>query len=70
MKQPLAPNEQKCLNIITSYIEAREYPPTLQEIAEAMGLATRSGAHRYVHVLAQKGHLVIEDGPRALRVIR
>jgi LexA DNA binding domain len=68
----LSDRQQRILNHIRAFIEAHGYPPTLREIARAVGLRSTSSAQYQVGVLADRG-FVEPRAPgrtRALRLVR
>lgn len=58
------------LRFVSSYIEANGYPPTLEEIAESVGLSGKSHADYYIGALEADG-LVERRAytPRGLRLV-
>lgn len=56
----LTPKQKECLDFIRAYIEERGASPSYDEIKGGMGLRSKSGVHRMVHGLVERGHLVIE----------
>lgn len=63
----LTPREREALQFVRSYIERHGRPPAYSQIAEALGIASKSGAHRLVHSLAKRG--AIQFDPRRPRTI-
>lgn len=64
----LTPKQQKCQRMICDYFRKYGRAPSFEEIQQALGLASRSGPHRLVHGLAQRGYIAIpHSGRRALR---
>lgn len=49
--------QQRCLEIIRSYIAEHNVPPSYQDIAEGLGLASKSGVARIVDALIVQGRL-------------
>ncbi|ETT55819.1 MULTISPECIES: LexA family protein [Paenibacillus] len=67
----LTRREKDALNAINNLYDRLKYSPTVQEIADEMGLSSKSTAFRYIQGLEEKGYLERkESSPRALRVIR
>ena len=53
------------------FIESREMTPTFEEMAEAVGLKSKSGTHRLVLALEQRGFIRrIRGAARGIEVIR
>jgi SOS-response transcriptional repressor LexA len=55
-------------DIIKSYIEQHGIPPTFQDIADNVGLTSKSSIHRVLTDLEERGH--IERLPARARAIR
>lgn len=67
----LTKREKEALNAINKLYENLKYSPTVQEIADEMGLASKSTAFGYIQRLEEKGYIERrESSPRALKVIR
>jgi len=66
----LPPRQGEVLKLITSLTEQQGYPPTLAELAQALGLKNRMTVHQHVAALKKKGLVQWEPGlNRSLRVI-
>jgi len=63
----LTKREQEALSFIKRTIEKTGEAPTFVEITSAMGIASKSGAHRLVHNLVERG--AIEFDARRSRSI-
>ncbi len=62
--------EQKIMAFISKQIKEKGYPPSVREIAEAVGLSSPSTVHAYLKKLESKGLLVKDDQKtRALKVV-
>ena len=65
----LTPRQRKMLQVIRDTIEARGYPPSIREIADAAGLASSSSVAHQLKVLEAKGYLRRDPHrPRAMEV--
>jgi len=65
----LTPRQRKMLQVIRDAIEARGYPPSIREIADAAGLASSSSVAHQLKVLEAKGYLRRDPHrPRAMEV--
>ena len=63
----LSPRRQKILTFIRESVERRGYPPTIREIADAVGLKSTSAVSYQLKVLEQTGHLTRDAGmPRTV----
>lgn len=69
-KNIVTPREKEILNAIIQYIEEHQYPPTVREIGELMGLKSTASVQAHLENMIAKG--LIESGnlgtPRAIRV--
>jgi repressor LexA len=63
-----AERKRKILDVIAATIRARGYPPSVREIARAVGLASTSAVHHHLQVLEREGFL--ERGAAQSRAIR
>ncbi|WP_052350581.1 MarR family transcriptional regulator [Paenibacillus gorillae] len=66
----LTVTQQKVLEYIESHIVANGYPPTVREIAEALGYQSSATPHGILDRLVVKGYVERQpDKPRAIRVV-
>ena len=63
-----AERKQKIMDVIAATIRARGYPPSVREIAKAVGLASTSAVHHHLQVLEREG--LLERGAAQSRAIR
>ena len=63
-----AERKRKILDVIAATIRARGYPPSVREIAKAVGLASTSAVHHHLQILEKEGYL--ERGAAQSRAIR
>ena len=63
-----AERKQKILDYIAGTLRARGYPPSVREIARAVGLASTSAVHHHLQILEREGYL--ERGAAQSRAIR
>lgn len=63
---------EKILKVIISYIEEHQYPPTIREIGQMVGLSSTSSVHSHLNLMVLKGMLETDEdsfsNPRAIRV--
>lgn len=70
MVEDLPPRQRDVIRLIAGLTDERGYPPTLAELAQAMGLKNRMTVHQHVAALKKKGLVHWEPGlNRSLRVI-
>src|SRR5207253_10704761 len=70
MVEDLPPRQREVLRFIVKLTHERHFPPTLSELAEAMGLRNRMTVHQHVTALKNQGMVHWEQGlNRSLRVI-
>lgn len=63
----LAERQQKILDFIRESMDRRGYPPSVREIADAVGLRSTSAVSYQLKILEEKGHLTREAGmPRTV----
>src|SRR5262245_38045215 len=63
-----AERKRKIMDVIAATIRARGYPPSVREIARAVGLASTSAVHHHLQILEKEGYL--ERGAAQSRAIR
>lgn len=69
-EKPLPARQQDVLNLIVKLSDEHGYPPTLAELASALGLKNRMTVHQHVAALKKKGLVHWEPGlNRSLRVL-
>lgn len=65
----LGPRQKKILDFILGTVEARGYPPSVREIADAVGLASPSTVHAHLEALQRKGYIRKDaTKPRAIEI--
>ena len=63
----LAKRQQMILDYIKEQVQLKGYPPSVREIAEAVGLASSSTVHGHLSRLESKGYIRREPTtPRAI----
>ena len=55
--QKLTRRQQEVLEIIIRMMQENEYPPTLKELADALGASSRNTAVKHLTVLDRKGYI-------------
>jgi repressor LexA len=55
--QPISPRQVTILQFIRESVQRRGYPPSLREIAQAVGLASQSTVSYHLSALVKKGYL-------------
>ena len=70
MQRPRGDNQQRILDFIKSEIQQKGYPPSVREIANAVGLKSTSTVHGHLQRLEKRG-LLHRDAmkPRAMGVV-
>ena len=63
-----AERKRKIIEVIAATIRARGYPPSVREIAKAVGLASTSAVHHHLQILEKEGYL--ERGATQSRALR
>lgn len=61
---------KRMLDAIIAYIQEHGYPPTVEEIGQAVGLKSKATTHHHLNVLFEEGKLETNapGAPRAIRV--
>lgn len=57
MSISLTPRQTEALLFIAGFIESKGKSPSMQEIAQGLNLASKSGSYRLVQALEERGHL-------------
>ena len=58
------------LDFIQTFVKVRGYAPSYSEIAQGLGMKSKSNIHRLVHVLEERGLLQIKPHMvRSLKVV-
>ena len=61
--------QQQIYDFIITYIEENLYPPTIQEIGEGVGLASKSSVFNHLLAIQNKGYIEVKNNsPRAIKV--
>lgn len=63
--------EKEILDAIISYIKKHQYPPTVREIGDMVGLKSSSSVQSHLVHMREKGIIETDDNfgtPRAIRV--
>jgi len=70
MQRPRGDNQQRILDFIKAEIQQKGYPPSVREIANAVGLKSTSTVHGHLQRLEKRG-LLHRDAmkPRAMEVV-
>jgi repressor LexA len=53
----LSAKQKQILNFITRFIQERDYPPSVRDIAKGCGISSSSVAQYYLDVLERKGYI-------------
>lgn len=63
------PRQQQALDVIRASVTEKGYPPSVRELADALGLASPSSAAHLIRALAEHGHIEVVPGlSRAIRL--
>lgn len=59
--------QAECLKFVREYLAVEGHSPSYQQISDGIGLHSKSGVHRLIHALVERGRLVTcPDKPRSL----
>lgn len=61
---------EQILEAINSYINEHQYPPTIREVCEIVGLKSPASVHRHVEILKEQGVLESDSGKQNKRALR
>ncbi len=68
--KPLTPRQQQILTLIRNRIEAQGFPPTIAEIARAIGVKSTNGIRGHLQALERKGVIELQAGAsRGIRLL-
>lgn len=66
----LTPRQSEALTFIKAFIADSGYAPSFKEIGDALRLSSKSGVHRLVHGLADRGAIrLLPDRNRSIAII-
>jgi SOS-response transcriptional repressor LexA len=67
----LTPRQRECLDFVETFIARNGYSPSMQEIVDALDLKSKSGAHRLIHGLRDRGHVdMLDNKARSLVIVK
>lgn len=67
-ERPLTRKQKQVLTFVRRYLGKNQYPPTMREIGEGLGLSSINGVSEHLFRLEQKGYVQLV--PRISRGIR
>jgi len=68
--QKLSDRQQMIYDFIKSEVEVKGYPPSVREIAKAVGLASSSTVHGHLERIEKKGYIRRDPTkPRAIEIL-
>lgn len=68
--QKLSKRQQMIVDFIKSEVEVKGYPPSVREIAKAVGLASSSTVHGHLERIERKGYIRRDPTkPRAIEIV-
>jgi repressor LexA len=69
MEEKLTERQRRILEFIEKFVEERGYPPTYEEIREALGMSTKSLVYHHLEALEGAGYLSrMPNTPRGIRL--
>lgn len=70
MVEGLTKRQKEALDFVTAYTGRHGYPPTVRELAAALGISGPKGAKQFLDALTAKGYIRREpENARAIRVV-
>ncbi|WP_050182429.1 hypothetical protein [Domibacillus robiginosus] len=71
MLKKLSARQEKMLQFIDDYVSAKNYPPSIREIGDAVELKSSSTVKGHLDRLKASGYVTWEQGkPRTLNVVK
>ncbi|WNS78692.1 transcriptional regulator [Domibacillus sp. DTU_2020_1001157_1_SI_ALB_TIR_016] len=71
MLKQLSARQEKMLQFIDDYVSAKNYPPSIREIGDAVELKSSSTVKGHLDRLKASGYVTWEQGkPRTLNVVK
>lgn len=65
----MTPKQKRCLDAIEK-LTKDGVPPSYNELKDYLGLASKSGVHRLVHALAERGYINLSpDRARTIQIV-
>ena len=65
----LTPNMKKMMDTIKEYIRTNGFSPSYEELKQLCGLRSKSGVHRYIYCLKERGYVMFKkDAHRNIMV--
>ena len=69
-RQPLTARQREVLAFIKSHIKGHGYPPTIQDIADQFGIASKNGVMCHIYAMEKKGWISRDPmKSRSMRVL-
>ena len=69
--QMLTKKQKELLDFLTAHAEKSDVPPSFDEMRDALGLASKSGIHRLVSGLEERGHIRrLANRARAIEILK
>ena len=66
----LTPRMKIMLDIIKEYIKKNGFSPSYEELKQLCGLRSKSGVHRYIYCLKERGYVMFKkDAHRNIMVL-
>ena len=67
----LTQKQSELLAFLTSHMDTHDVPPSFDEMRDALGLASKSGIHRLVSGLEERGYIRrLANRARAIEILR
>jgi repressor LexA len=69
MAKGLTERQQQILEVIADYIRENQFPPSIREIQEAVGIGSLRGVTVHLDALAKKGYIERGKTSRSIRIL-
>lgn len=67
----LTEKQQRILELVEDHVRRFGYPPTMQELADALGVRSKYGIYKHLQALARKGYIRrSEGGARGITLLK
>lgn len=62
--------QQEVFNLIVEYIKENDYPPTVQELTDMLGVSSKNAAAKHLNALMHKGYIALDSTARGIRILK
>lgn len=62
--------QQEVFDLIVEYIKDNDYPPTVQELTDMLGVSSKNAIAKHLNALMQKGYIALDSTARGIRILK